>query len=160
MSCSHTHKGVRAFGSLGKYILCNQNIAFTQELTQQQEEPRFPFVDSSFVLSLMLWLDGESSCIAHVCREKVTVPSNKPYIIFQGAGMSSTIISNSETASSVGTADSATVTIWATNFVAKGMGFEVKKQNKSLQYHHVNLCSFLFKLQHYMICILFTQCWS
>lgn len=74
--------------------------------------------------------------------------------------MSSTIISNSETASSVGTADSATVTIWATNFVAKGMGFEVKKQNKSLQYHHVNLCSFLFKLQHYMICILFTQCWS
>jgi pectinesterase len=72
----------------------------------------------------MLWLDGESSCIAHVCREKVTVPSNKPYIIFQGAGMSSTIISNSETASTVGTADSATVTIWATNFVAKGMGFE------------------------------------
>ncbi len=123
------------------------------------EEPRF-FVDLSSVLSLMLWLDGESSCIAHVCREKVTVPSNKPYIIFQGAGMSSTIISYSETASSVGTADSATVTIWATNFVAKGMGFEVKKQNKSLQYHHVNLCSFLFKLQHYMICILFTQCWS
>jgi pectin methylesterase-like acyl-CoA thioesterase len=102
----------------------------------------------------------EISIAAGVYQEKVTVPSNKPYIIFQGAGMSSTIISYSETASSVGTADSATVTIWATNFVAKGMGFEVKKQNKSLQYHHVNLCSFLFKLQHYMICILFTQCWS
>jgi pectinesterase len=66
----------------------------------------------------------EISIAAGVYQEKVTVPSNKPYIIFQGAGMSSTIISNSETASSVGTADSATVTIWATNFVAKGMGFE------------------------------------
>lgn len=56
--------------------------------------------------------------------EKVTIPYTKPYIILQGAGRSSTIISWSDSASSSGTADSATFSANAASFVARGIGFE------------------------------------
>eukprot|EP00250_Pteridium_aquilinum_P008796 c18214_g1_i2 orf=306-1379(-) len=55
--------------------------------------------------------------------EKVTIPYTKPYIIFQGAGRTSTVISWSDRASSSGTADSATFSANADSFVARGMGF-------------------------------------
>ncbi|KAG0592489.1 hypothetical protein M758_1G249900 [Ceratodon purpureus] len=60
---------------------------------------------------------------AGVYHEKVIIPYNKPFISLQGAGLTSTTIINSETASKSGTADSATFTVWAPNFVARGIGF-------------------------------------
>lgn len=60
---------------------------------------------------------------AGVYHEKVIIPYNKPFISLQGAGVTATTIINSETASKSGTADSATFTVWAPNFVAKGIGF-------------------------------------
>jgi hypothetical protein len=59
------------------------------------------------------------------CSEKVTVPYTKPNIILQGAGRLSTIISWNARASSYGTADSATFSVTANNFVARGIGFKV-----------------------------------
>ncbi|KAH7428038.1 hypothetical protein KP509_10G072300 [Ceratopteris richardii] len=56
--------------------------------------------------------------------EKVIIPYNKPYIIFQGAGKSSTIISWSERASDSSTSDSATFSVYADSFVARGIGFK------------------------------------
>lgn len=64
-----------------------------------------------------------------VCSEKVVIPYNKPYIVLQGAGMTATMLTYSETASMSGTADSATFTVWAPNFIARGIGFQVIKKN-------------------------------
>lgn len=55
--------------------------------------------------------------------EKVTIPYTKPYIIFQGAGKRSTVISWSDRASISGTADSATFSANGASFVARGVGF-------------------------------------
>lgn len=63
-----------------------------------------------------------------VCSEKVVIPYNKPYISLQGAGMTATTVTYSETASMSGTADSATFTVWAPNFIARGIGFQVVKK--------------------------------
>eukprot|EP00249_Psilotum_nudum_P030439 c43055_g1_i1 orf=39-1190(-) len=60
---------------------------------------------------------------AGIYHEKVTIPYNKPYVMFQGAGRQASIITWSDTASSEGTADSATFSAMAPNFIAKGMGF-------------------------------------
>lgn len=60
------------------------------------------------------------------CSEKVVIPYNKPFISLQGAGETATTISYSDTASKSGTADSATFTVWAPNFVASGIGFVVR----------------------------------
>lgn len=62
------------------------------------------------------------------CSEKVVIPYNKPFISLQGAGVTATTISYSDTASKSGTADSATFTVWAPNFVASGIGFVVSMQ--------------------------------
>lgn len=66
----------------------------------------------------------EISIRAGVYREKIVIPSSKPFLILQGEGRSSTIIAHREAASTSGTADSATVTVWAQSFVAKGIGFQ------------------------------------
>ncbi|KAH7294618.1 hypothetical protein KP509_27G009900 [Ceratopteris richardii] len=55
--------------------------------------------------------------------EKVTVPYKKPFIAIQGAGRASTIISWKDRASKFGTANSATFTVNAPRFIAKGVGF-------------------------------------
>ncbi|KAH6557573.1 hypothetical protein KP509_1Z106800 [Ceratopteris richardii] len=61
---------------------------------------------------------------AGVYKEKVHVPSNKPYITFQGAGAGSTTITWQDTLASAGTlAKSATVGIDARGFIAKGISF-------------------------------------
>lgn len=59
------------------------------------------------------------------CREKVVIPYTKPFVLLQGEGRLSTMISYSDTASKSGTANSATVTVWADNFIARGIGFQV-----------------------------------
>ncbi|KAJ7559439.1 hypothetical protein O6H91_04G085300 [Diphasiastrum complanatum] len=57
-------------------------------------------------------------------REKVKIPSSKPFITFQGAGAGSTTISWGDTASSSGsTFLSATVAINSDYFIAKDIGF-------------------------------------
>ncbi|KAI5084565.1 hypothetical protein GOP47_0000734 [Adiantum capillus-veneris] len=61
---------------------------------------------------------------AGIYIEKVTIPYTKPYIIFQGAGRTSTVISWNDRASSYGTADSATFSANAASFVARGIGFK------------------------------------
>lgn len=71
--------------------------------------------------------DSEFVCTWVGCSEKVVIPYNKPYIALQGAGMTATMLTNSETASMSGTADSATFTVWAPNFIARGIGFQVVK---------------------------------
>lgn len=55
--------------------------------------------------------------------EKVTIAYNKPYIAFQGAGRSNTIISWNDRASTFGTANSATFSANAPSFIARGVGF-------------------------------------
>ena len=59
--------------------------------------------------------------------EKVTIPFDKPYITFQGAGRMATIISWGDRASTFGTANSATFTANSPNFIAKGIGFRVRR---------------------------------
>ncbi|KAH9325670.1 hypothetical protein KI387_005848, partial [Taxus chinensis] len=62
---------------------------------------------------------------AGVYKEKVVIPYNKPNIIFQGAGRENTVIMWSEDAAADGsTADSATFSSFAPNFIAKGIGFK------------------------------------
>ncbi|KAH7436688.1 hypothetical protein KP509_05G031000 [Ceratopteris richardii] len=51
-----------------------------------------------------------------IYREKVTIPYNKPFVAFQGAGMERTVITWQDRASGFGTANSA-------RFIAKGVGF-------------------------------------
>ncbi|CAL5387681.1 unnamed protein product [Camellia sinensis] len=59
------------------------------------------------------------------CREKVTVPANKANLIFQGLGYLNTAISWNDTANSTGgTAYSATVSIFAPNFIAYNISFQ------------------------------------
>ncbi|XP_024525138.1 probable pectinesterase 53 [Selaginella moellendorffii] len=61
---------------------------------------------------------------AGLYREKVIIPYNKPFIIFQGAGRDKTTIEWNDAASRSGTADSATFTAWAPSFIAKGISFK------------------------------------
>nr|QIR83193.1 pectin methylesterase 35 [Cunninghamia lanceolata] len=62
---------------------------------------------------------------AGLYREKVVIPYNKPNIIFQGAGRENTVITWGEAADADGsTADSATFSSFASNFIAKGIGFK------------------------------------
>lgn len=62
---------------------------------------------------------------AGLYREKVVIPYNKPYIIFQGAGRETTVIAWGEAADADGsTADSATFSSFAPNFIAEGIGFK------------------------------------
>lgn len=60
-----------------------------------------------------------------MCREKVIIPYDKPYIVMQGEGLMESVISWGDRASTYGTANSATFTVNAPNFVAKGIGFMV-----------------------------------
>ncbi|KAH7436692.1 hypothetical protein KP509_05G031400 [Ceratopteris richardii] len=55
--------------------------------------------------------------------EKVAIPYNKPFIVFQGAGMTETVISWKDRANNFGTANSATFSANAPRFIAKGVGF-------------------------------------
>jgi len=58
-------------------------------------------------------------------RENVVIPSNKPYITFQGlgSGASNTVIVNNKPASTAGTTGSATVYVQAADFYAKNLTF-------------------------------------
>ncbi|XP_002961718.2 probable pectinesterase 53 [Selaginella moellendorffii] len=60
---------------------------------------------------------------AGVYQEKITIPYMKPYILLQGAGRDFTTISWSDTASTFGTANSATFSAFAPNFIAKYISF-------------------------------------
>lgn len=61
-----------------------------------------------------------------LCREKVKIPKNKPFITFLGAGMNQTKITWNDTArSSNGTFRSATVSVMANGFMARNLAFEV-----------------------------------
>lgn len=66
----------------------------------------------------------EISIRAGVYREKVFIPSNKPFVILQGEGRSTTTIAHRQSASQSGTANSATVTVYSSNFIARGIGFQ------------------------------------
>ncbi|KAH7440262.1 hypothetical protein KP509_04G098900 [Ceratopteris richardii] len=60
-----------------------------------------------------------------IYKEKVHVPSSKPYITFQGAGASSTTITWHDTEASTGAlAKSASVSIDSRGFIARDMTFE------------------------------------
>ena len=62
----------------------------------------------------------------HCYSEKVTVPAAKPNITFQGQGFDLTAIIWNDTAnSSHGTFNSASVSVFATGFVAKNISFMV-----------------------------------
>lgn len=61
---------------------------------------------------------------AGIYEEKVLIPSNKPHITMQGAGMNATIITGNDTAARSGTEGSATVAIYADHFTAVDMGFK------------------------------------
>jgi len=65
-------------------------------------------------------------------REKILVPSSKPYITLQGAGWNSTILQWNDTADTVaengeklGTYWSASVAVEAKYFIARNMAFKV-----------------------------------
>ncbi|GAB2282505.1 Probable pectinesterase 8 [Dionaea muscipula] len=78
-------------------------------------------VDAAPILSqkrIIIWINSG------VYHEKVTVPKNRPNITFQGQGLESTVISWHDTASSShGTSKSASVHVFATNFIAKNISF-------------------------------------
>lgn len=60
------------------------------------------------------------------CREKVTVRANKTNLIFQGLGYLNTSIAWNDTANSTGgTIYSSTVSIFADNFIAYDISFQV-----------------------------------
>ncbi|KAJ7570000.1 hypothetical protein O6H91_01G103200 [Diphasiastrum complanatum] len=62
---------------------------------------------------------------AGIYNEKVVIPYDKPNIIIQGEGKDSTIITWGDTATTAyGTANSATFTVWASNFTARGVSFK------------------------------------
>lgn len=70
--------------------------------------------------------------VACACREKVTVPAGKPFVTFQGAGLWNTEIVWHNTASDVddfgrplSAYNSATVSVFASNFVARNISFKV-----------------------------------
>ncbi|XP_024390356.1 probable pectinesterase 68 isoform X2 [Physcomitrium patens] len=57
--------------------------------------------------------------------EKVSIPSNKPYITLQGTGRTTTIITYNDTANSTNsTFRSATFSVWANNFTARNLTFQ------------------------------------
>lgn len=61
-----------------------------------------------------------------VCREKVVVNVNKTNLIIQGQGYQNTIISWNDTANSTGgTVYSSSVAIFAHNFTAYNISFQV-----------------------------------
>jgi hypothetical protein len=60
------------------------------------------------------------------CSEKVTVPASKPNITFQGQGFDLTAIAWNDTAKSAnGTFYSASVSVFASGFIAKNISFIV-----------------------------------
>jgi len=67
------------------------------------------------------------------CRERVEIPSNKPFITFQGAGRSVTLITgnsaardwNREFSSAQGTYHSCVVGVNADHFIARNISFQV-----------------------------------
>jgi len=61
------------------------------------------------------------------CREKIEVPSNKPYITFWGPGGSDkTILTWGDTANSAGsTSKSASTAVKSMGFIARGITFKV-----------------------------------
>ena len=77
-------------------------------------------------LLLVWWFFGLNTDIINNAGEKVVIPYTKPFVLLQGAGRSLTMITESDTASQGGTANSATVTVWAANFMARGIGFQVQ----------------------------------
>lgn len=61
-----------------------------------------------------------------ICREKVKIPSSKPFITLQGVGRDATIITYNDTANSTGsTSKSATFFVEAANFTARNLTFQV-----------------------------------
>lgn len=58
----------------------------------------------------------------HVCREKIYIGEEKPFIYLEGSGMGKTLIVYNE---AIQTAESATFTVMADNFVAKWIAFKV-----------------------------------
>jgi hypothetical protein len=76
--------------------------------------------------SLLNYTRAERIEAALCCSEKVTVPSSKPYITFQGQGFELTAIAWNDTAKSVNsTFRSASVAVFAAGFVAKNISFMV-----------------------------------
>lgn len=66
--------------------------------------------------------------------EKVTIPKIKPNITFQGQGMQTTAISWNATAnSSGGTFNSASVSVFSDNFIAKNISFMVISNSSKLE---------------------------
>jgi hypothetical protein len=62
-----------------------------------------------------------------LCREKILIPSNKPYITFYGpAGAAQTILIWGDTAAKAGsTSKSASTTVKSKGFIARGISFRV-----------------------------------
>ena len=84
------------------------------------------FIDHCELFVAVVW-EGSGGICGWDFREKVTIPSTKPHITMQGAGMNATIIIGNDTAeNSGGTEHSATVSIYADHFTAMDMGFKVR----------------------------------
>jgi pectin methylesterase-like acyl-CoA thioesterase len=84
-----------------------------------------PFSEFRIALLLSILLLKPQYC----CSEKVTVPSSKPNITFQGQGFEMTAIAWNDTAKSAnGTFYSASVSVFASGFVAKNISFMVTAQ--------------------------------
>lgn len=66
--------------------------------------------------------------ILNVCREKVAIPGDKPFIFLQGESKDTTSIEWGESGSST---QSATFTLNADNFVAADLSFKVNHAEKS-----------------------------
>jgi hypothetical protein len=66
-----------------------------------------------------------------LCREKIKIPSTKPYITFYGpAGAAKTILVYGDTAAKAGsTSLSASTTVMSDGFIARGISFRVKNSS-------------------------------
>lgn len=62
----------------------------------------------------------------YVIREKVTIPADKPFIVLSGSGANNTVITwNDSAKSSGGTFYSATVSVFASDFMARYITIQV-----------------------------------
>lgn len=91
-------------------------------------QTNFPWVELKFVFNL----DADVEGAATDCREKVVVPRYLPFLTFQGAGSDVTFITWQDIASDVGSDgreltayNSASVMVFARNFVARDVAFRV-----------------------------------
>lgn len=89
------------------------------------------------------------------CREKIFVPSSKPYITLQGGGWNNTILQWNDTADTVGkngeelgTFGSASVAVEADYFIARNITFKVTVYK---------LYIYVYVYIHFIIFIIFSQ---